>query len=258
MVHRVRRTVSRGYGISYEDAGRGFPVALINGFTGRAAEWRDLGIVDRLASSHRVLSIDSLGHGLSDGPHEWEASLAPAISDDIVAALDDAGIERTALWGYSRGAWMAAMIAERHPDRVASLIAGGSGSSSGSPDPAVPATTEALCRGDWDAFWDAFGEVSDRDREEMLLCDPRAIGAVDLGSRRSSYVIDLARITAPTLLYCGGGDEPEALEGTAKALGVPVQVVGDSGHFETFARVIRPCHSCSRISNVRWPPATRP
>jgi pimeloyl-ACP methyl ester carboxylesterase len=236
MVHRVRKTVSRGYGISYEDAGSGFPIALINGFTGRAAEWRDLGIVDRLASSHRVLSVDSLGHGLSDGPHDWEAYMAPAISDDIVAALDDAGIERTAIWGYSRGAWMAAMIAARHPERVAALIAGGS-DLVGLPDPGVPATTEALCRGDWDAFWDAFGEVSDRDRAEILLCDPRAIGAADLGSRRSSYVVDLAQITAPSLLYCGGGDEPEELQETAKALGVPVAVVGNAGHFETFAEV---------------------
>ena len=226
MAHRVRRTVSRGYAISYEDVGSGFPVALINGFTGRAAEWRDLGIVDRLASTYRVLSVDSLGHGLSDGPHEWKAYLAPAISDDIVAALDDAGIERTAIWGYSRGGWIAAMIAARHPERVAALIAGGS-DLVGLPEPGVPATTEALCRGDWDAFWEAFGEVSARDRAEMLLCDPRAIGAVDLGSRRSSYVVDLARITAPTLLYCGGGDEPEAMEATAKSLGVPVQVVGD-------------------------------
>jgi pimeloyl-ACP methyl ester carboxylesterase len=236
MEHRVRRATSRGFGISYEDTGSGRPIALINGFSGRAAEWRDLGIVDRLASRHRVLSIDALGHGLSDGPHDWDAYLAPAISDDIVAALDDADVERAVLWGYSRGAWMAAMIASRHPDRVTGLIAGGSDLVA-LPDPEVPATTEALCRGDWDAFWEAFGEVSDRDRAEMLLCDPRAIGAVDLGSRRSSYVVDLAGISAPTLLYCGGGDEPEELAATARALGVPLQVVGDAGHFETFAKV---------------------
>ena len=80
-------------------------------WSGRAAEWRDLGIVDRLATTHRVLSVDSLGHGTSDGPYEWEAYRAPAIGDDIVAAMDDAGVERASIWGYSRGAWMAAMVA---------------------------------------------------------------------------------------------------------------------------------------------------
>ncbi len=209
---------------------------LINGWSGRAAEWRDLGIVDRLATTHRVLSVDSLGHGTSDGPHEWEAYLAPAIGDDIVAAMDDAGVERASIWGYSRGAWMAAMVASRRPDRVAALIAGGH-DLVGSPNPEVPTTTEALCRGDWDAFWEAFGDVSERDRAEMLLCDPRAIGAADLGGRRSSYVVDLGRINAPTLLYCGGGDEPEGMEPAGRALGVPVEVVGDADHFTTFTDV---------------------
>lgn len=236
MAFRVGRAQSRGYGIGYEDAGRGDAVVLINGFTGRAAEWRDLGIVDRLVATHRVLSVDSLGHGTSEGPHDWEAYRAPAIGDDIVAAMDDAGVERATLWGYSRGAWLAAMVASRYPDRVAALIAGGY-DLVGSREREIPATTEALCRGDWDAFWAAFGDVSDRDREEIMLCDPRAIGAADLASRRWSYTVDVDRITAPVLLYCGGGDEPEDLEPAGRAFGVPVQVVGDGDHWATFADV---------------------
>ena len=29
---------------------------------------------------------------------------APMIGEDIVAAMDDAGVDRVAIWGYSRGA----------------------------------------------------------------------------------------------------------------------------------------------------------
>ncbi len=69
MVDRTKRARSRGYDISYEDVGTGVPVVLINGLSGRAAEWRDLGFVDRLCPPYRVLSVDPLGHGLSDTPH---------------------------------------------------------------------------------------------------------------------------------------------------------------------------------------------
>ncbi len=237
MPAHTRRATSRGYGISYEDVGTGFPIVLINGFSGRAAEWRNLGFVDRLAPPYRVLSVDSLGHGLSDAPHGWDAYQAPMIGEDIVAAMDDAGVGRTALWGYSRGARLAAMIASEYPERVAALIVGGADLITPA-DPEIPATTDALCRGDWDAFWEAFGEVSDRDRTEIMLCDPRALGAVDIASRRSAYVLDLGRIVAPTLLYCGGGDEPiEEMDATAAALGVPVTIVGDGDHWSTFTDV---------------------
>jgi pimeloyl-ACP methyl ester carboxylesterase len=236
MTYRVGRAVSRGHGISYEDAGSGFPIVLINGLTGRAAEWRDLGFVDRLAPAYRVLGVDSLGHGLSDTPHEWEAYRAPMVGADIVAAMDDAGTERAAVWGYSRGAWLAAIVAAEYPDRVAALIVGGVDLVT-PPSPEVPPWTESMCRGDWDAFWEAFGEVSDRDRAEMMLCDPQAICAADLGWRRSDYRVDLGRITVPTLLYCGGGDDPEEMDATAEALGVPVSIVGDGDHLATFADV---------------------
>ena len=129
------------------------------------------------------------------------------VGADIVAAMDHAGVDRASRWGYSRGARLAAMVAADYPDRVAALIVGGADLVTPSSHE-IPPTTDALCRGDWDAFWDSFGEVSDRDRAEIMLCDPRALGAADVGFRRSDYVLDLGRISAPTLLYCGGGDEP--------------------------------------------------
>ena len=84
-----------------------------------------------------------------------------------------------------------------------------------------------------------------------MLCDPRAIGAADLASRRSSYTVDVDRISTPTLLYCGGGDEPEDLEPAGRALGVPVQVVGDGDHWAMFADVEGIVHSSSNTSAAR-------
>ena len=87
-------TLSRGYAISYEDAGSGPAILLIPGSTMSAADWRDAGYVDQLAGSHRVISVDPLGNGLSDKPHDPDAYGYPAVAEDLVAALDAAGVDR--------------------------------------------------------------------------------------------------------------------------------------------------------------------
>ena len=232
----VRATSSRGYEISYEDAGAGPALVLVNGLTGTAAEWRELGFVDRLAVSHRVLSVDTLGHGLSAKPHDPQAYREPGVAADLIAAMDDAGVERAAVWGYSRGAWIACVCAIEFPDRVSSLIMGGEELTE-PPSPDIPAWVEALVLGDWDAFWSSFPvELSEYDRQQIAANDPRAIGAAFIGGRQSPSP-DLSRVHVPVLLYCGGGDDPQEMLPTAEALGVELKIVGDGDHFQTFGEV---------------------
>jgi hypothetical protein len=70
--------------------------------------------------------------------------------------------------------------------------------------------------------------------------DPRALGAARLAFERSTYVIDLGRLSAPTLLYCGSRDaaDPEfaaVLRETANALGVEPRILeSDHDHFGAF------------------------
>src|SRR5881628_2408208 len=116
---------SRGYAISYEDAGEGSPVVLVPGYMQSAADYREAGYVDRLAAKHRVLIVDPLGHGRSDKPHEADAYRAPGVAADLIAVLDAAGLDRAALWGYSRGAGLAGMAAIEFPRRLTALILGG-------------------------------------------------------------------------------------------------------------------------------------
>jgi pimeloyl-ACP methyl ester carboxylesterase len=77
---------SRGYAISYEDAGAGPAVVLIPGWTMSAADWRDAGYTDLLATSRRVLAVDPLGNGLSDRPHDTDAYGWPAVAADVIAS----------------------------------------------------------------------------------------------------------------------------------------------------------------------------
>jgi len=219
---------------------------LVSPFATPAAEWRKLGYVDRLVDRYRVLAVDSLGHGRSGTPHDGDAYRPPDVAADIVAAMDAAGVGRAALWGYSRGGWLVAVVAAEYPDRVAAMVAG-SWAAAGPPPPVdgVRPRTEALLRGDWDAFWSALGiSVSDEDRRYTEeASDPRALGAVDLGYLKSGYTIDLDRISAPAFLYFAAQDvaEPEfgaEIRITADALGIEPHVLsGNHDHISAFTDV---------------------
>jgi pimeloyl-ACP methyl ester carboxylesterase len=232
---------SRGFAISYEDVGAGPPVVLVNGYASPAAEWTDVGYVDRLLDAgYRVLAVDSLGHGLSDTPHDWETYLPPAIAGDIVAAMDAAEVSAPALWGFSRGAGLVAMAAAEFPDRVAALVAGGlTWVGETDEDHEISPSTEALQRGDWDAFWDLLGmPVSEADRRPMQdSSDPKALAAAQIGRQRSTYELDAHRIKAPSLLYYGAA-ETDAVREATEAFGVePHILAGEHDHIQAFTDV---------------------
>jgi pimeloyl-ACP methyl ester carboxylesterase len=229
---------SRGHTISFEDAGEGPAIVLVPGWTMSAADWRDAGYVDRLATSHRVLAVDPLGNGLSDKPHDLMAYAWPAVAADVVAVMDEVGIDRATVWGYSRGAVLAGAVAAEFPDRVAGLILTGGGDLT----PAVPvntppdAITVAMFRGDFGPLWDEFS-FSQEDRQyDEEVNDPIALGAMNIEAGRS-LAIDIGRVTAPALVYVGGKDYPEEERKTSDALGVELHVLPDLDHLEAFSRL---------------------
>jgi pimeloyl-ACP methyl ester carboxylesterase len=235
----TKTTLSRGYRISFEDAGSGRAMVLIPGATMSAADWRDAGYVDRLSGSRRVLAVDPLGNGLSDKPHDPEAYAWPAVAADIVAAMDAAGVEQAGVWGYSRGAALATGIAADFPDRVAALILSGGGDLSHDIPKGSPASawSEAMYRGDFGLLWETFS-FSEADRlYDTEFNDPKALGAMGIGLRRSGMAIDLGRVTAPAFVYVGGNDEPDEEKKTADALGVDLHVLADLDHLQGFSRL---------------------
>ena len=228
---------SRGFAISYEDAGAGFPVVLIPGFMQSAADYREAGYVDRLAATHRVLVVDPLGHGQSDKPHDADAYRAPDVAADVIAAMNAAGLERAALWGYSRGAWLACMAAIEFPERLTALILGGGGLTQ-PPPTEMPPWVEPLSRGDWAEYWELFPIPHDAEvKRHFELNDPKALAAERIGRIESAYVFDLGRVSAPALVYCGGEDDPDEAVPTAQALRTELRVVEGCDHFGAFKAV---------------------
>ena len=229
---------SRGHTISFEDAGAGPAVVLVPGWTMSAADWRDAGYIDRLATSHRVLAVDPLGNGLSDKPHELDAYGWPAVAADIVAVMDAAGVDQATVWGYSRGAALAGAVAAEFPDRVAALILTGGGDlTSAVPDNTpLDAMTEAMFRGDFGPLWDKYS-FSEEDRQyDQEVNDPIALGAMSIEEERTCAV-NIGRVTAPALVYVGGNDRPDEERRTSDALGVELQVLPGLDHLQAFSRL---------------------
>jgi pimeloyl-ACP methyl ester carboxylesterase len=75
--------------IHYQVVGTGPPLVLHHWTFSSLDAWYELGYVDALANEHRLILIDSRGHGRSDAPHDTAAYRPEARVGDIVAVLDE-------------------------------------------------------------------------------------------------------------------------------------------------------------------------
>ena len=118
------RVDSGGVGIEYDVTGPddGRPVVLLHGFPDSARLWRHQ--VPALADAgFRVIVPDQRGYGRSDKPDDVDAYNMLFLAGDIVAVLDDAGVERTAVVGHDWGAAITWALASMAADRVERMVA---------------------------------------------------------------------------------------------------------------------------------------
>jgi (E)-2-((N-methylformamido)methylene)succinate hydrolase len=107
-------------GTSYDLTGpSGTPVlVMVHGLGLTRQTWDEF--VPILAQDYRVLTYDLCGHGESDFPTE-KPSLT-VLSDQLVALLDELGIARAAIIGFSLGGMINRRFAMDHPGRVLALV----------------------------------------------------------------------------------------------------------------------------------------
>lgn len=74
------------------------------------------------ARGNRVVTIDMLGHGDSDQPHEMGAYSMPQFGQDVIALLDHLGLSQAVIGGTSLGANVALEVAVEAPERVRALV----------------------------------------------------------------------------------------------------------------------------------------
>jgi pyruvate dehydrogenase E2 component (dihydrolipoamide acetyltransferase) len=95
----------------------GVPVLFLHGFGGDLGNW--LFNLDDIALQHPVIALDLPGHGQSDA--RLPGASIGALADFVVRFLDTLRVERVHLVGHSMGGAIAARLAQRAPQRVASL-----------------------------------------------------------------------------------------------------------------------------------------
>lgn len=78
------------------------------------------GVVPLLAAQFRVIAMDLRGHGASEAS---DAEYSPALlSSDVLAVMDEAGIDRAVICGTSLGGMVAMELVNSAPDRVSGLV----------------------------------------------------------------------------------------------------------------------------------------
>ena len=228
------RTTSRGFGIHYTVDGDGPPLMLVAGTMMSARHWVDPGYVAALAGQWRVITVDPLGHGGSDLPHDVDAYTAAGVTADLVAVLDAEGVQQATVWGYSRGGWLACNLAGRHPERVDRIVVGGFAMHAhrGEVDRMLVPMADLLRRGDWAGVWRKFG-ISDTAFQQTMEegNDPMAVAAAIDGSMRPTRFVDPASITCPAFYYVGSADwiVPH-VQADVRALGATLDVITGQAH----------------------------
>ncbi|HEV8453717.1 MAG TPA: alpha/beta hydrolase [Gemmatimonadales bacterium] len=109
--------------LRYRDVGQGGPVVLLHGYTQRIELMATL--ADSLSGAYRVIVLDERGFGKSTKSSDPRWYGRPMV-EDVIGLLDRLSIRRAHVIGHSMGALLAANLALRYPDRVASvsLLAG--------------------------------------------------------------------------------------------------------------------------------------
>jgi pimeloyl-ACP methyl ester carboxylesterase len=110
-----------GARLSGEEAGEGVAVVGLHGLTA-TRRYVVMGSRALERGGHRVVLYDARGHGRSGPAPSPEAYGYDDLADDLLAVLDDRGIERAVLAGASMGAHTLTRFALEHPDRAAGLV----------------------------------------------------------------------------------------------------------------------------------------
>ncbi len=131
-----------GARIWYATYGAGSPVILLHGGLGHSGNW-GYQVPALVGAGHRVVAIDSRGHGRSTRdarPYMYEL-----MASDVLAVMDTLHLERAALVGWSDGACVALVLASQAPARVAGVFFFGCNMDPSGTKPFVPTPVIDRC-----------------------------------------------------------------------------------------------------------------
>lgn len=108
-----------GAHIWHASFGSGAPVILLHGGMGHSGNWGHQ-VQPLVAAGHQVVVVDSRGHGRSsrdERPYSYEL-----MASDVFAVMDALGLANAAVVGWSDGACIGMIMADRAPERVSGVF----------------------------------------------------------------------------------------------------------------------------------------
>ncbi len=233
--------------------GRGEPLLLLHGFTGRGTSWG--AHATAFARRFRVIVVDLPGHGRSGIPDDPARAGVERSADDLVTILHRVGPAPVHVLGYSLGGRIALRLAVAHPDALRRLILE-------SPSAGLATETERRERRVADAARAARLErdgiaafVDEWEHEPVFSSQPRLpparvarLRAERLSNRPTGLAVSLrgagqgsmeplhellAGIRTPTLVIAGALDPIGRARAEAVAAGIPgarLEILAGAGH----------------------------
>jgi pimeloyl-ACP methyl ester carboxylesterase len=242
---------NEGVRIRYVVAGGGEPVVLVHGFTASLdSMWVETGVLEALARDFRVVAFDCRGHGRSGKPHEPER-YGMRMIEDVRRLLDHLKIERVHLVGYSMGGAIAGKFAATHPDRVRTVVFGGSvpRMRTAQGDRQAIEIAESLEQGRGlrpliVAFVPPNRQPSDEEIERLSqrqlgTNDPLALAAVQRRNHEQAVTLqEIRALRMPLLAIVGSEDPTSAAVGRLGRIspGMKVVLIDGAGHFAAVRR----------------------
>ncbi|MGF6229339.1 pimeloyl-ACP methyl ester carboxylesterase [Inquilinus ginsengisoli] len=201
----VRSGHAEAGGISYyyEVQGQGEPLLLLHGGLGSIDMFRPL--LPALAAKRRVIAVDLQGHGrtpLGDRPIDLAAMGA-----DMATILQQLGVEKADVLGYSLGGGVAFQLAVQHPEMVRrlALVSAGYAQDGFYPEmlpqqAAVGAGMAEMMKGT--PMYTSYVAVAPKPEDFPRLLD--AMGA--MMRKPYDFSADVPKLTMPVMLVFGDSD----------------------------------------------------
>jgi pimeloyl-ACP methyl ester carboxylesterase len=145
--------------IAYRAIGTGSPMILLTRMRGTLDTWDPL-LLDGLAETHRVITVDYPGVGYSTGALPPDMSRAAAFVAAFASAID---VQRFVVLGWSWGGLVSQALLLEHPDRVSHAVLVGTNPPGKVELPIQQAFIES-----------ALKPVNDLADEEVLFFEPRS------------------------------------------------------------------------------------
>lgn len=194
-------------------------MVLVHGFASNRKEgWRRTGWYAALERRGvRCIALDQRGHGESAKLYDPQAYQRERLASDVIALLDELGLQQVDLFGYSMGARTALAAAAAAPERISNLILGGVGErllEPRSPSSPIDAMAQAMLAEDPDSISHpmlrSFRHFADEQGE-----DRQALAAFVQAENPPIAATELQGVTVPTLVVAGardtGAGDPDGL-----------------------------------------------